>query len=630
MNRRIIAGTAVWLASMMIGGISTVFADVQMKEVVVTATKTERKQQDLTQSVTVITADDIQKSGAQNVAEVMSTTAGAMVTDQGPLGSLQSITLRGSTYQQVLVLLDGKRLNSASAGGYDLSELPVPLDAIDRIEIVRGPSSALYGADAVGGVVNIITKKPAKSMTTLSGTLGAHVDIVDTSVKSMKPETNHVSLYNTGREGNTYYSLSYSKDYSNGYRVNSDANQYNAGIKAGYDFDAASSIEATFDYMRKAIGVPGSVQLSSDVARQTNYETVMGLQYKGRLSKVVDINVRVFQNEDRLHFENSDFSEYSQTRSTTSGAEAQVNWIMNSFSVLTVGAEGRADSMVDSSSGSHRASISSLYIQDEISMGNSFILVLGDRNDKHSVFGNKWSPKASGRYLISGSGTILRASYGNSFRAPTLNDLYFTDAFGNKGNPDLKPETAVEYEGGIEQPFGSGNSIKFTAFTRRVKDLIIWQPIDPANPFTYTPMNIGRARISGTETELHFVVAQNLAGNFSYTLMFPVDESTGERLFSDNSHIPASQLGGTLWTYLDSQTVLALDGRWVKNYVRPNEPKWEYYTLDAKITDTVVAQKDLTAQVFIGMKNIFDRQYETVKGYPMPPQQLYGGVTATF
>ncbi len=638
MFRKIVAGVAMLSASMLINSVSTAMTDVQMNEVVVTATKTERKPQDVTQSVTVVTSDEIAKSGATNVAEVISTTAGVMVTDQGPFGSLQAVNLRGSSYQQVLVLLDGKRLNSASAGGYDLSELPVPLDSIERIEIVRGPASALYGADAVGGVVNIITKKPTAPVTTLSGDLGANVD---TKGNAKKPVSTHASIYNSGRNGNSYYALSYSKDHSNGYRQNDDADQYTAGVKLGYDLDAASSIEASADYLRKNIGVPGSVQFTTPFARQLNSETVTGVQYKERLSKAVDINVRVYQNEDILSYRNQAdpfFPADTKTRSTTSGEETQVNWLMNSFSVVTLGAEERDDSMVntdivlDNIARTHTASIFSGYIQDEMNLGDSLILVLGGRSDIHSRFGSKWSPKASGRYLIAKSGTIFRASYGKSFRAPTLNDLYFpSDSLGNGGNPNLKPESAEEYEGGIEQSLGTGNSIKFTAFNRRVKDLIQWTVADPVNfPFGYMPANVGRARISGTETELHFVASQSVSGNISYTLMFPVDETTGERLFSDVSHIPAQQLGGVLQIALDSQTALSLDGRSVRNYVHPEDPKWDYYTLDGKITDTIVARKDLKTEVFIGMKNIFNRRYETVKGYPMPPQTLYGGMTASF
>ncbi len=630
MYRRIISVTAAWVLSLLISGISPAVADVQMNEVVVTATKTERKQQDVTQSVTVITADDIQKSGATNIGEVIGTTAGATVTDSGAPGSVQAVNLRGSSFQQVLVLLDGKRLNSAAVGGYDFSELPVPIEAIERIEIVRGPGSALYGSDAVGGVVNIITKKPTKPTFTVTGAVGEHGYAAD-------------SLYYAGRDGNTYYTLSYGKEHSSGFRFTDDAgntinhnnlDEYNVGMKIGYDINSSSSIEATSNYTEKWIGTPGSRQFSSVDANQQNRETVSGLQYKQRLSKTFDFSVRAYQTEERLSFQDPAFATFNTNRAITSGAEAQTNWIMNSFSVVTLGAEGRNDSSVENTSGTHTASISSGYIQDEMSLGDSFILVLGGRNDTHSAFGSRWSPKASGRYLYAGTGTILRASYGKSFRAPTLDELYFSDAFGDHGNRDLKPESAEEYEGGIEQPFGTGNSIKFTAFNRRIKDLIVYVPLttNPFGPITFD--NKARARVTGTESELHFVVSQYLSGTISYTQMFPVDLNTGNRLFSDQSHIPAEQLGGTLSVALDQQTTLSLDGKYVRNYVEPGQPDManfkQYYVVDGRITNTVVSQKDFKAQVFIGIKNIFDRKYETVRGYPMPPKTFYGGITATF
>ncbi|HEX9021978.1 MAG TPA: TonB-dependent receptor, partial [Nitrospirota bacterium] len=395
---------------------------MQLKEVVVTATKTEKQPQDVTQSVTVITADEIQKSGATTVAEVMSTAAGVKVNDQGPLGSLASVSLRGSTYQQVLVLLDGKRLNSANAGGFDLSELPVPVDAIERIEIVRGPSSALYGADAVGGVVNIITKKPAESKTMLSGAMGGQ-------------GYTSTSLYNTGRENNASYSLSLGKDRSHGYRTNSDTDQVTAGIKVGYDFNAASSIEAASDYTAKDIGVPGSVQFPTAHARQQNRLSITGLRYKDRLSQSFDFSARAYESEEFLGYQDPDAAVNSRSRVKTAGAEVQGNWLMGSWNAITIGAEGRDDRLAGSNAGTHSATVSAAYIQDELSLGDSFILVLGERNDRHSTYGGKSSPKASGRYLFGGSGTILRASYGESFRAPTFNDLFFVDSYGDHGNP---------------------------------------------------------------------------------------------------------------------------------------------------------------------------------------------------
>jgi outer membrane cobalamin receptor len=594
-------------------------SNVQLKEVVVTATKTEKKQQDVTQSVTVITGEEIRKSGATNAAEIVRTATGSTVNEYGPLGALSVITLRGSTYQQVLVLLDGQRLNSASAGGYDLSGLPVPLEAIERIEIVRGSSSALYGSDAVGGVVNIITKKPATSQTTLTGALGRF-------------GYTSASLYNSGRDGNTYYALSASKERSHGHRENSDADRVTAGIKVGYDLGVDSSIEASSDYMTKDQGVPGHALFPSPVARQQTREVISGLRYRGRMSQSVDYSLRAYQNQQKIGFQNPDpfFPEFSRHRSTATGAEAQVNWLMGSFNLVTIGVEGREDRLVSTTAGDHSASLSAAFIQDEMNLGDSIILVVGGRNDKHSVYGDEWSPRASARYLSAGSGTILRASYGKSFRAPTLNDLYWPDSLFLAGNPNLQPESAEEYEGGIEQPFGTGNTIKGTLFRRKVKDLIQWQP--DAN-FKFSPTNIGRARISGVEAEAKFALSQTFTWMVNYLHMFPVDEETGNRLFSANSHIPDMQIGTTILAALDQKTVISLDGRWVKNYVdftQAGAEKWEYYTVDGKITEVLSVQKGLKTEIFIGMKNMFNRKYEVVQGYPMPPQELYGGLTAQF
>lgn len=610
---------AVWTFVLFFSAVVSADENVSLKEVVVTATKTEKQPQDVTQSVTVITSDEIEKSGATNVAEVISTKTGVMVSEQGPVGALQSVTLRGSTYQQVLVLLDGKRLNSGSAGGYDLSELPVPMSAIERIEIVRGPASALYGSDAMGGVVNIITKKPATPVTTLSGSMGRNGYI-------------SASLNNTGRDNNTYYSLSVGKERSHGYRDNSDSKQMLAGIKIGYDLDTASSVEGTFDYITKDLGVPGSVQFSSPIARQQTREAISGLQYKARIANGLDYSLRVYRNQEHIGFQDPDFLEFDTNRSVTSGTETQINWLMSSFSMLTAGIEGREDSLVNNTAGTHTASISSEYIQDELSLGDSVIVVLGGRNDSNSAFGSKFSPRASARYLQAGSGTILRASTGKGFRAPTLNDLYFQDAAGNHGNPFLRPETSEEFDGGIEQPFGSGNFIKFTAFKRRVKDLIVWDLVsDPTSsfPFAVTPKNIGRARITGTEAELHFLISKMLSGSINYTRMFPVDLLTGDRIFSDVSHIPDMEMGGTLRLALD-QINMSLSGRRVKNYVQPGAEKWDYYAVDGKIIATLTPEKGSKLDLFVGVKNMFNRKYETIAGYPMPPQEFYSGVTAQF
>jgi outer membrane cobalamin receptor len=217
-------------------------ADVKLPEVVVTATKTEKDPKDVTQSVTVITADDIKKSGATTAGEAIQNTVGMRIRDNGPEGAEASVSIRGATSAQVLVLLDGRRLNSPRTGGYNLSDLPVPLDSIERIEIVRGPSSALYGADAAGGVVNIITKKPKESKTTAEASAGSHgYDLL--------------AIRNQGSVRLFSYSLSADRETSDGYRANSNLDQARTGGSIGYDFSADSRLDVRVDYLSKEQGV---------------------------------------------------------------------------------------------------------------------------------------------------------------------------------------------------------------------------------------------------------------------------------------------------------------------------------------------------------------------------------------
>ncbi len=596
-------------------------ADVKLQDVVVTATKTEKDPKDVTQEVTVISSDEIRKSGAANTAEVVRKSVDVNFQEFGPKGSAANISVRGSTAAQVLILLNGIRLNSPRDGGFNLTDLPVALDDIERIEIVRGPSSALYGADAVGGVVNIITKKPERDQTRVSAAVGSH-------------GYDSVSASNAGKADEVYYTVTAGRETSDGYRRNSGLDQKTVGGTIGYEITKDSSLDLTANYIGKEIGVPGSTDFLTPFARQWTRDLVTGLGYRAKLSKDVDVKFNADYHHDVLSFRSDLTSVASKHESETTGADAQINWLANSWNLITVGAEARRDHVKSTDSGDHATRLLAGYLQDEISIGEPLILVLGGRYDSHSAYGDQFNPRASARYLNASTGTILRASAGKSFRAPTFNDLYWTDAFGNIGNPNLKPETAKEYEGGVEQPLGKKAAVKVTGFERKVKDLIDWQQYAL---FKYQPVNIGRAKIRGVEAEATVKPAKQLAVAANYTYINAIDEQTGQKIY----RIPQQQLKGWLNLAVVTKTNVYLEGRMVKNYIKPNEDEWKYFVMDGKITQTVVSGQRMKGEVFFGMNNIFDRKYSVVRtydfvtgdhsgDYPMPPREIYGGMIVQF
>ncbi len=587
---------------------------VKLNEVVVTATKTEQDIEDVTQSVTVITADEIRKSGATTATEIIERATGVEVNDLGPNGSEIGISIRGSSSTEVLVLLDGIRLNSAGVGGFDMSDIPVPLENIDRIEIVRGPASALYGADALGGVVNIITKKPAGLESTITSAGGSY------GYWTLGGD-------NSSGIGKFYSDLSVNEERDSGYRINSDLDKTTTGAKLGYDFSKDSSLEATVNYVEKTIGVPGPISYPSTLAREWDRCIDTALTYKVKLSNDLDVRVSLYDNRDKILYNDPDNPPYSSNISTSNGVELQTDWLVNTWNLLTLGVDARGDHLESTIAAEHSASLMAGYIQDEITIGQPFVLILGGRYDDHSVYGGEFDPKASARYFIASTGTTIRASIGKAFAAPTLEDLYWTFDGFEQGNPNLKPETSVEYEAGVEQSLGAGRMLKFTVFDRHVTDLIVWEP----NPITsiYSPINVGDARISGYEAEAKVTFFNALTWATNYTYMEPKDVDTGGYV----PGVPAEQLKSHVNMTFPTKTNLYIEGRYVRNYLQPAptpNPSAHYAVVDAKILQPLTFGSHLKTDLFVGIKNVTNRPYEVIAEYPMPPTEFYAGLTVRF
>jgi vitamin B12 transporter len=590
----------------------------KLNEVIVTATKTDKDPNDVTQPVSVISGDEIRKSGATDVATAIQNATSVYIDSYGTPGSVQSVSIRGASSAQILVLVDGIRMNSSRDGGFDLSLIPVSVDDIDRVEIVRGPGSALYGTDAMGGVINIITKKPVVSQDMIQGSIGSY-------------GYDNIYLKSSGRSNQFYYILSGAHETSNGYRENSDLDKWIYGGKIGYDISKTSSVEFSANFLDNEVGSPGSTIFGiTPNARQEDENSILGALFKGNISTSLNLKLSWYRKRDTLSFKDPDTIDMitlqpaptdNRYKTNSDGGEAQLSWLIADWNQLTMGYDLRRDSLDSSDaqngSANHSESLNAYYLQDEISIGEPLIIVIGGREDHHSVYGKKSSPKASARYYIKSTGTIIRASYGESFRAPTFNDLYFNTSWG-VGNPNLKPESAEEYEGGIEQKLGMNSRLKFAAFDRKVKDLIQWD-------WSVYPMqvnNIGRVRVRGYEAEAGYDLANALSALINYTYTNPFDETTGAKIYT----IPESVVKGVLTYYPEKSVYVTLQGRAVHNYAAPGQSKRRYEVMDIKSAEKIWK----TVEFFVSINNIFNRNYEVVPGYPMPPREVFTGITAQF
>lgn len=578
--------------------------------VVVTATRTPREVTEVASSISVITADQIAATGATHLEEVLRKSVGLQVSSKGPAGAVASPSIRGSESGQVLVLLDGVRLNSTQNGQFNLSNLPVSLADIERIEVLRGPSSALYGSNAMAGVIQIVTQQPEdEPLSRISWTEGRF-------------ETRKLSASTAQKYEYVRFRLGAQHEESDGYRENSDfeADSFNGLI--GVDLGAGYDLKLTANYLDKDLGVPGSTAFPSPEARQWDKNSQTAMTLTGPTGPFDFVLKGIY---DRKHSEYKDPGGWFPVHDThllkTRGTELQLATAKGPHSLM-FGGDFYHDKIDSTANGDQEQDRWSGFGQYEIKPLSWATFLLGLRYDNHSDFDSETSPRAAAILVLSNS-TQLRLSAAKAFRAPTLNDRFWPDTGWTKGNPDLIPETAWEYEIAIDHQLKQIGNISLAMFLRDAEDLIEWAPNDTG---VWTPSNISDAEIWGVELSTNVRLHKLLSTGANYTYLHPKNETTDDFIVGKARH--EAHLFLDIGPFQDTR--LRLDGRY--RYFYPEETRNDdsYFVFDATLTRPFIIGDNLELELQLSAKNLFDEEYEESVGYPMPPRQIFAGLTAYF
>ncbi len=580
---------------------------ITLQEIVVTATKIETPIEDIPQDITVITKKEIENGSYTNISEILRNVTGLTFFEYGNKGSSSSVSLRSSTSAQVLILIDGKRLNKPGDGQVDINALSIPIDNIERIEILRGASSALYGADAMGGVINIITQIPETPETVISASYGRFV-------------TKDLNFNTSQRIKNAGFYLSLSKNSSGGFRDNSEYDSESASVKITYDISKDIRTDISFDYNFRDAGSPGSLLWPTPKANEKDKNFLAGLNIKYK-----DTIMKLYSHNSTIDYMNPGLEDNTH-KNHVLGFDLQHSFSLGSMNLLTGGIEILEED-IDSTNninendsiGRHSRTRKGIFLQNETSLKKYLILTLGLRYDSISSE-DRFSPKASLLIKLPYQ-TNLSFSAGQGFRVPEMNALYWPDTGWAEGNPDLKPEKSTEFEVNIQKFFGKIANIKVVGFLKQSKDLIQWQE---TSPFKWSPVNIAKTRVTGFETEsdLHF---DYLDIRLSYTFMDPQDRTSDKKIRFSTRH----QIKGNVSFHAFKGNTIALEGSYIHRYkVEKGDPGC-YFLLDGKIAQKLNIWK-IPAEIFIMGKNIFDRNFETLKDYPMPPVQFSAGMSFSF
>lgn len=628
----LLAGTTVvW------GGTAFAQEDLQefaLEDMVVTATRTESKMVDVPVNTTVISAEKIADRHYLDVADALKDVPGANVLDTGVGAGEKKVVLNGD--DRVLVLVDGKRVNfdmGAASGrsSYDLKMLP-DVSLIERVEVIKGHGGALYGSDAVGGVVNIITKKMDHSYGKVSMGFGSQ-------------QARDAKAMYTVKEGKTGVMVAASK-YKQGYykykdvadkttkRWNKDSDYENekVSLKIAQELTDTSNLEFEYNYTKADGNVPYGYATTQSDKKTNNF----GLKYDWLLKDKDAGYVQLYYNKYK-------FLSSSTLEEKDKGFEVQQAITASENNKLVVGAsyrnaEASNDGRNFAAKYNKKINNKAIFVSDQWEFTPSWTLDTGVRYDKHSTAGSKttWSAGLNKKF---DENSHAYFNWGQVFKAPTLDDLYY-NASGMYGNPNLKAEKGDTWTIGYGTKIADKTSLNVNYFQSKLEDAIKW--VDIGN-YESEVRNIAHQKKNGIEISVNHELNDNWDLEASYThVRVRNDNNDGNGYVRDTSYLPNMYRFGVryhddLWNAdLFLRGGSGADTGVFKNsygYDAQNYLDSSFITLDASVS--YKATKDLS--FYAKGYNLFNKAYAESAGvssatykYPAQGRRFIIGAEYTF
>ncbi len=579
--------------------------------IVVTASSLPESVQDTPAAVTVITRADIDARAALDVADVLREVPGLVLARSGSPGKATSLFTRGAASTQTLVLWNGVVLNNPYFSGYDWGRFSTV--GIEQIEVVRGPYSALYGSEAMAGVVNVLTT-PRSS--------GVHGDF-----ESGSHGLRNAALSGAYASDSIQAAGSYEHRADDGFDPNDDFHQNSASGNVKWSLSDAFSLGGAARHTSYNLGIPfntnaaGTALVPSLDRRQNGTETQIAVPVTLTLGRFIS-DLTLSDNHRR-----DDFSDPADPFTTSTSTDAKTRRARLTTRFLTpagtivAGGEYQRDLVNDVTNFGpnfldKRRTDHSLFVEDRYSHPFSqtahFELSAGVRRDRFDTFGSQMSPRVAAA-IVSGS-TKWRAAYGTGFRAPSLGELYYP-FFGNAA---LKAESTRSYEIGYDAPMGREGLFSLTYFNSHYRNLITFDPV------TFVSQNIGRVSADGIELGATDHVSANVYTAFSYTYLHrDEDETTGLRLLRRPKHsgsLAAGYRSGAIDTNI---AILRTGARDDSMAIFPfsRVTNSGYTTIDVNVQYRLAH-----VSPFVKIENLRNAAYQEVVGYASPGRRVIVGV----
>lgn len=611
----------------------TVFAAEEVQEfslddMVITASRVLTSKADTPANISVITKEEIADQNYSSASDALRALPSVNVLGSGAKGSSMGqdkILINGD--ERVLVLIDGRRANLGSSGNSSADWLP-PVNAIERIEVLKGGGSALYGTDAVGGVINVILKKGSD--------LGSHVT-VRAAGGSWNSEQYGITASGSSETGLGLFIAANKErrgDYKYKNKNGDDKTMKNSGyddqsviIKLDQKIGGDSCLTVNYEHINADGGSPfGSYGESDSHKRLTNN---VSLRYDWNEESAANGYVQVYKNYQHAFFRSIAPWSKSDFTDTTTGIEAQQNFKFSERDELTAGLEYYKTTVDNAGlyTGERDINNKAVFAENRWQMGNGWQLNTGLRYDKHSRYGSEFTPKVSVNKKFDEDSNIY-LSWGRVFNAPTTDDLYWNQ-LGMYGNPNLNPEKGNVWTLGGNTKLNEKTALSASVFYSDIKDAIDWVEMENY----YQVINVNKEKRRGMEVSLNHDFDANFSGYLSYSYV-QVKQNTGAGYAKDTFAKPNIYRAGM--KYKNEQWIFTLNANAVSGQAKEKFTDSSYLTLD--LGAQYMLNKN--AKLFINGYNLtneryaeYGRRYDNGTGeaqYPMAGRSFIIGAEYTF
>ena len=578
--------------------------EYRMNEIVVTASRTYPRYRELLRDVTIIKGEDLEKIPSSSLSDILNYQAGVDIQQRGYNGVQGDISIRGASFEQVLVLIDGIRMNDMQTGHHNL-DIPVAPQDIERIEIMQGHSSSIYGSGAFGGVINIITKSVVK------GTAPMKLSVSGGDFGLFNINTNKSFALK-----NIKHFVSVSKKKSSGYMFDTQFDRLTLYSKTRLDSRYGSML-ISLGYLDNDFGANNFYgQSPSKEHTKTVLASISAVtnQFHG---VTLEPKFHIRKHKDRFIWDINRPEIYDYTHNTVAtGGEIIAKIPISMQQNIILGTELNNDIIKSPVLGDHTVTKYALIFEYGGTVWKNFIFNAGLRGDYQSDYSLGWYPTLSAGYWFS-KNFKLRSSVGRSFRVPTFTELYYKSP-SNIGNPYLKPEKGWSYEVGSDLFIGERISMQSNIFYRKQSEIIDW--ISENNGSLWNAKNIGRVDIKGFEQKTTFTIDHKNRVQITYSYTASDFEKEFNYLSKYVFRYPVHQ-----FSFLSQNSLpYGISGS-IGLSLKKRKTESAYNIVNVRL------DKKFRKNIYhLEIMNIFNQSYYELIGVPAPGRWFNTGITFEF